>query len=111
MPAIQRRSSSTQPFGLATGTICRKDRCLHIGIGKGTWVEKKSDDWLDPKAHGKSTTKADFDRNRDGVYGGLPEARLGSDIKDDEATKADFDRNRDGIYGGLPQVRLALKTK
>jgi hypothetical protein len=78
---------------------------------KGTSVEKKKDDWLDPKALGKGTTKADFDRNRDGIYGGLPEARLGSDIKDDDATKADFDRNRDGIYGGLPEVRLGLKIK
>jgi len=36
---------------------------------------KKLDDKLDPKAKGKKTPEADFDRNRDGLYGGLPEAR------------------------------------
>jgi hypothetical protein len=30
---------------------------------------------LDPKATGKQTGEADFDRNRDGLYGGLPKAR------------------------------------
>jgi len=38
-------------------------------------VDKKQDDKLDPKAKGKKTPQADFDRNRDGLYGGLPEAR------------------------------------
>jgi hypothetical protein len=38
-------------------------------------TEKKIDDDLDPKAKGKQTPKADFDRNREGPYGGLPEAR------------------------------------
>ena len=38
-------------------------------------TEKKIDDELDPKAKGKQTPRADFDRNRDGLYGGLPEAR------------------------------------
>jgi len=28
-----------------------------------------------PRARGKRTTTADFDRNRDGLYGGLPKAR------------------------------------
>lgn len=37
--------------------------------------EKKIDDELDPKAKGKQTPKVDFDRNREGLYGGLPEAR------------------------------------
>jgi hypothetical protein len=37
--------------------------------------EKQIDDALDPKAKGKQTPKVDFDRNREGLYGGLPEAR------------------------------------
>jgi hypothetical protein len=37
--------------------------------------EKKIDDTLDPKAKGKQTPVADFERNRDGLYGGLPEVR------------------------------------
>ena len=35
-----------------------------------------------PDAKGKQTPKADFDRNRDGLYGGLPE------VRDDAETKA-----------------------
>ena len=38
-------------------------------------MDKKTDDQLDPKAKGAKTTNADFDRNRDGLYGGLPKAR------------------------------------
>jgi hypothetical protein len=38
-------------------------------------MDKKTDDKLDPKAKGQQTTQSDFDRNRDGLYGGLPEAR------------------------------------
>jgi hypothetical protein len=38
-------------------------------------MDKKTDDKLDPKAKGKDTPQADFDRNRDGLYGGLPKAR------------------------------------
>jgi hypothetical protein len=38
-------------------------------------MTKKLDDKLDPKAKGKKTPQADFDRNRDGLYGGLPKAR------------------------------------
>jgi hypothetical protein len=38
-------------------------------------MTKKLDDKLDPKAKGKKTAQADFDRNRDGLYGGLPKAR------------------------------------
>jgi hypothetical protein len=38
-------------------------------------MNKKTDDKLDPKAKGKRTPQADFDRNRDGLYGGLPKAR------------------------------------
>ena len=37
--------------------------------------EKKIDDTLDPKAKGKQTPRVDFERNREGLYGGLPEAR------------------------------------
>jgi hypothetical protein len=40
-----------------------------------TFMDKKTDDKLDPKAKGKKTPQADFDRNRDGLYGGLPKAR------------------------------------
>jgi hypothetical protein len=35
--------------------------------------DRKLDDKSDPKA--KQTSQADFDRNRDGLYGGLPKAR------------------------------------
>jgi hypothetical protein len=38
-------------------------------------MEKKLDDKLDPKAKDAKTSQADFDRNRDGLYGGLPKAR------------------------------------
>lgn len=38
-------------------------------------MKKKLDDRLDPKAKGKKTATSDFDRNRDGLYGGLPKAR------------------------------------
>jgi hypothetical protein len=38
-------------------------------------MDKKLDDKLDPKAKGKKTAQSDFDRNRDGLYGGLPQAR------------------------------------
>lgn len=38
-------------------------------------MDKKLDDKLDLKAKGKKTPQADFDRNRDGLYGGLPKAR------------------------------------
>ena len=37
--------------------------------------DKELDDKLDPKAKGAETPRADFDRNRDGLYGGLPKAR------------------------------------
>lgn len=37
--------------------------------------DKRLDDKLDPKAKGKKTAEPDFDRNRDGLYGGLPKAR------------------------------------
>jgi hypothetical protein len=40
-------------------------------------MDKKIGDRLDPKAKGKKTPRADFDRNRDGLYGGLPKARSG----------------------------------
>ena len=33
-------------------------------------MDKKTNDKLDPKAKGKKTPQADFDRNRDGLYGG-----------------------------------------
>lgn len=38
-------------------------------------MSKELDDKLDPKAKGAKTPQADFDRNRDGLYGGLPKAR------------------------------------
>jgi hypothetical protein len=38
-------------------------------------MDNKTDDNLDPKAKNKKTPQADFDRNRDGLYGGLPKAR------------------------------------
>ena len=38
-------------------------------------MDRKLDDKLDPKAKGKKTPAADFDRNRDGLYGVLPKAR------------------------------------
>jgi hypothetical protein len=38
-------------------------------------MNKSLDDKLDPKAKGKKIPKSDFDRNRDGLYGGLPKAR------------------------------------
>jgi hypothetical protein len=38
-------------------------------------MDRKTDDKLDPKARGKKTAQADFDRNRDGLYGGLPKGR------------------------------------
>src|SRR5437667_365925 len=44
----------------------------------GSWeisMDKKTADKLDPKAKGRKTSQADFDRNRDGLYGGLPKAR------------------------------------
>jgi hypothetical protein len=62
-------------------------------------------DLLDPKARGEESAKADFERNREGIYGGLPEARPPQAVKATETTRADFDRNRQGIYGGLPEVR------
>ena len=82
---------------------------------RGIWrksipMNKATDDWLDPKAKGMKTPTADYDRNRGGIYGGLPQARLDSNAEHEEMTEkttdADFDRNRDGIYGGLPKVRL-----
>jgi hypothetical protein len=53
-------------------------------LGQAGWVlnqtaeifmDKKLDDKLDPKAKGTKTAQSDFDRNRDGLYGGLPKAR------------------------------------
>lgn len=38
-------------------------------------MDKDLDDKLDPKAKDKKTPRSDFDRNRDGLYGGLPKAR------------------------------------
>jgi hypothetical protein len=37
-------------------------------------MDKKTDDKLDPKAEGRKTAQSDFDRNRDGLYDGLPKA-------------------------------------
>jgi hypothetical protein len=41
-------------------------------------MDKKTDDKLDPKAKGHKTAQSDFDRNRDGLYGGLPKAQQGT---------------------------------
>lgn len=38
-------------------------------------MSKRNDEPIIPKARGKQTPDADFDRNRDGLYGGLPKAR------------------------------------
>lgn len=38
-------------------------------------MNKSVDDRLDPKATNSQSSKTDFDRNRDGVYGGLPKVR------------------------------------
>ncbi len=38
-------------------------------------MNNNTDDKLDPKAKGQKTPEADFDRNREGLYGGLPQAR------------------------------------
>jgi hypothetical protein len=38
-------------------------------------MKKPIDEKVIPPAAGKRTTKTDFDRNRDGLYGGLPKAR------------------------------------
>jgi hypothetical protein len=38
-------------------------------------MDKKTTDKLDPKAKGHKTIQSDFDRNRDGLYGGLPRTR------------------------------------
>ncbi len=35
-----------------------------------------------PQAEGKQTPKEDFDRNRDGLYGGRPEVRGGEPVGD-----------------------------
>lgn len=73
-------------------------------------MNKINDEWLDPKAKGVISPTADYDRNRGGIYGGLPQSRLDSDAEREESAEklaaADFDRNRSGIYGGLPKARL-----
>ncbi|HEX3664267.1 MAG TPA: hypothetical protein VHU23_03420 [Rhizomicrobium sp.] len=38
-------------------------------------MERSIDQKIVPPAAGKKTSKEDFDRNRDGLYGGLPKAR------------------------------------
>ncbi|HEY3777495.1 MAG TPA: hypothetical protein VGL35_05515 [Rhizomicrobium sp.] len=38
-------------------------------------MKKHLDEKVIPPAAGKKTSKTDFDRNRDGLYGGLPKAR------------------------------------
>jgi hypothetical protein len=38
-------------------------------------MSKGIDEKVIPPAKGKRTSNADFDRNRDGLYGGLPKAR------------------------------------
>ncbi len=76
-------------------------------------MNKIIEDQLDPKAKGVISPAADYDRNRGGIYGGLPQARQASDAEREESAEktaeADFDRNRSGIYGGLPKARLDLE--
>lgn len=38
-------------------------------------MKKRIEEKVIPPASGKQTSKTDFDRNRDGLYGGLPRAR------------------------------------
>ncbi|HEX4158992.1 MAG TPA: hypothetical protein VHY79_10985 [Rhizomicrobium sp.] len=38
-------------------------------------MKKSLDQQVIPPAAGKKSSKADFDRNRDGLYGGLPKTR------------------------------------
>ena len=38
-------------------------------------MNRSLDQRIVPPAAGKKTSDADFDRNRDGLYGGLPKAR------------------------------------
>ena len=38
-------------------------------------MKKNLSEQVIPPAAGKKTSQADFDRNRDGLYGGLPKAR------------------------------------
>lgn len=38
-------------------------------------MKKTLDEKVIPPASGKQTSRTDFDRNRDGLYGGLPKAR------------------------------------
>jgi hypothetical protein len=38
-------------------------------------MKRTLDQKIAPPAAGKKTSKADFDRNRNGLYGGLPKAR------------------------------------
>lgn len=38
-------------------------------------MKKTTSEKLAPKARGQQTDQADFDRNRDGLYGGLPKTR------------------------------------
>ena len=59
--------------GLSTGSY--KLQFRDCGFGSGSHISEYYDDKLDPKATGKKTPQADFDRNRDGLYGGLPKAR------------------------------------
>ncbi len=71
-------------------------------------MEKRVNDWLDPKAAGKRTTRVDFERNREGIYGGLPQTRLDSKANCEDVTKADFDREKEiyiaqAVASGKPQ--------
>jgi len=59
-------------------------------------MTKNLDEQAIPLAAGKKTLQADFDRNRDGLYGGLPKTRdpaaPGPDVKEphpqpDEASR------------------------
>jgi len=67
---------------------------------------RKIYDWRTQQGKFHETAQSDFDRNREGIYGGLPQARPDEKVNLEETATADFNRNRDGIYGGLPKARL-----
>jgi hypothetical protein len=55
--------------------LARAAAVLCLNPFPGATMDKKQDDKVIPCAKGKQTPQADFDRNRDGLYGGLPKAR------------------------------------
>jgi hypothetical protein len=75
-----RRGSSLSIHQQRVGTLefpeqPRRGGVFTKSLAAETFMDKKTDDKLDPKAKGRKTAQSDFDRNRDGLYGGLPKAR------------------------------------